>query len=155
VPRKIKNPTSEILLYNRIKVKKPKNHSTKAYEKWELRSLKKRCLRLWSQVVKKKAGYKCEHCGSVKFLNSHHIESFATNSILRYDERNGVCCCAICHKWGVCSFHRSFVFAYNFMITKRKKDIKYLQSFIGKEKVEHTKDYFLAKIRKFEKIMEE
>ncbi len=49
--------------------------------------------KLWSILVKHKAGFKCEYCGSrEKRLNSHHIYTRANRST-RWDLTNGVCLC--------------------------------------------------------------
>ena len=46
----------------------------------------------WSLLVKIRAGYKCEYCGSERELNSHHIYSRA-NFATRWDVENGICLC--------------------------------------------------------------
>ena len=49
--------------------------------------------KLWSLLVKHKAGWRCEYCGSrEKMLNSHHIYS-RSNRSTRWDLENGVCLC--------------------------------------------------------------
>lgn len=50
------------------------------------------CDDLWAKLVKKRAGYQCEKCGSVKDLQSHHIVP-RTHMSLRHDPENGVCLC--------------------------------------------------------------
>lgn len=45
---------------------------------------------LWSEKVKKLAGYKCEYSGQTEHLNSHHVYSRSNHSV-RWDVRNGVC----------------------------------------------------------------
>jgi len=50
----------------------------------------------WSYMVKELAGNKCEYCGKVENLNSHHIFS-RSNHNLRWDVNNGCCLCAGCH----------------------------------------------------------
>ena len=48
---------------------------------------------LWSLLVKHRAGFRCEYCGSrEKVLNSHHIYS-RSNRSTRWDLENGVCLC--------------------------------------------------------------
>jgi len=51
---------------------------------------------LWSEIVKLRAGFRCEYCGKLKRLNSHHIRSRANQST-RWDLDNGICLCCGCH----------------------------------------------------------
>lgn len=46
----------------------------------------------WSYLVKLEAGHKCEFCGAVKQLNSHHINSRGRKST-RWNTKNGICLC--------------------------------------------------------------
>ena len=49
--------------------------------------------KLWSLLVKHRANWRCEYCGSrEKMLNSHHIYS-RSNRSTRWDLENGVCLC--------------------------------------------------------------
>lgn len=47
---------------------------------------------LWSELVKLKAGNKCEVCGKTRNLNSHHVYSRAMKSV-RWQAMNGYCLC--------------------------------------------------------------
>lgn len=48
----------------------------------------------WSELVKLRAGNKCEYCGTTsKQLHSHHIFS-RHNKSTRWDVHNGICLCA-------------------------------------------------------------
>lgn len=51
----------------------------------------------WRRLVKKRDGYKCQHCGSNKKLNAHHIQFFSENPELRYELSNGITLCEPCH----------------------------------------------------------
>ena len=65
---------------NRKKRRKPTN--------WDAKLDK-----IWSLLVKHRAGWRCEYCGSrEKVLNSHHIYS-RSNRSTRWDLENGVCLC--------------------------------------------------------------
>ena len=77
--------------------------------------LGRKALKLWSLVVRSRAGYKCEVCGATEHLNSHHIEDKAS-WILRFDPQNAVCVCPSCHKFGRNSFHRSPVWATEWLL---------------------------------------
>lgn len=41
----------------------------------------------------------CERCGSFQNLETAHIIS-RNNHFLRFDEKNALCLCKSCHKWG-------------------------------------------------------
>ncbi len=131
-------------------MKKPKNKNTKAYAKWEIIKLERRALKLWKEVIKLKADGRCEVCGTTKFLQAHHIEDFKLCRALRYDHMNGACLCPSNHKFGKDSFHRSFVFAYEFM-KERVLTIVYLREHRD-DKVEITKEWLLEQIERLEKI---
>lgn len=61
---------------------------------------------LWGELVKIRAGLKCEYCGKTNSLNSHHIFS-RSNMSLRWDVNNGICLCASHHVLGLFSAHKS------------------------------------------------
>lgn len=60
----------------------------------------------WSEIIKFRAGRKCEYCGSTKKLNSHHIYSRGIWSV-RWDLDNGICLCVRHHLLGAESAHKS------------------------------------------------
>jgi len=51
---------------------------------------------VWSEAIKVRAGYKCEHCGKTTNLNSHHIFTRLRKST-RWELDNGICLCVGCH----------------------------------------------------------
>lgn len=61
---------------------------------------------LWSEIIKLRAGNKCEYCGKTTYLNSHHIFS-RSNMSVRWDLENGVCLCAGHHMLSNFSAHKS------------------------------------------------
>ncbi len=69
-------------------------------------SQKKTVDKIWSEAVKEKAGHKCEYCGAIKYLNSHHIFS-RSNHTTRWDIDNGICLCAKHHVLGNFSAHKA------------------------------------------------
>jgi hypothetical protein len=79
----------------------------------------------WSLAVKVRAGYKCEVCGKIDTLNSHHIVG-RRNRATRWDVKNGVCCCVRHHKFGVESFHEDPLWAKEWLEDKRWEDYAYL-----------------------------
>lgn len=50
----------------------------------------------WSLLVKVRANFKCEYCGSSQTLNSHHIYS-RSNLATRWKPINGICLCVNHH----------------------------------------------------------
>lgn len=55
-------------------------------------NIRKHCDDLWRDLIKLRAGGKCERCNSTNVVQSHHIIP-RTNWNLRFDERNGVALC--------------------------------------------------------------
>jgi hypothetical protein len=48
---------------------------------------------LWVPLVKHRANYRCERCGSKEYLDSHHIDEDRAHNTLA----NGECACKGCH----------------------------------------------------------
>lgn len=71
-----------------------------------MRNIDKRLDEAWSKLVKLKAGERCEVCGKIRHLNSHHIFSRAKRST-RWDVENGVCLCVGCHVGNNFSAHKT------------------------------------------------
>lgn len=100
----------------------------KTKKKSPLKKLQIRLLDLWSGIVKKKAGYRCEVCGKSKgivTLNSHHIIS-RSNLTLKWDLRNGCCLCQGCHRLNRLSAHGDPLFFVSWLINHRMEDYNYL-----------------------------
>jgi hypothetical protein len=132
-------------------MKKPKNKNTKAYQQWELRSLKKKAFKLWSTIVKNRAGNTCELCGfKGKGLQSHHIEDYRLCSALRYSPENGICVDPGCHKFRQKSCHHSFIILYDFLTKNRANDIDYLRAHCNDDVGEYTKEKMVSIISKLE-----
>ena len=53
--------------------------------------------RLWSLVVRKRAGWKCEWCGATERLQGAHLFPKGAYPALRHDPSNGACLCWSCH----------------------------------------------------------
>jgi hypothetical protein len=49
-----------------------------------------------SEIAKKRAGYKCEYCGSGSYVNAHHVVG-RRNKAVRWELTNLVCLCAKHH----------------------------------------------------------
>ena len=80
------------------------------------------CDELWSELVKVRAGRKCEICGTIHYLQSHHIVP-RTCFTLRHDVKNGVCLCLKHHLY----FAHKDVLAFSKWV-REHKDIEYLES---------------------------
>ncbi len=125
--------------------------TTKKAQEKELKLLKRKCLKLWADKVKERAGRKCEVCGKKKRLNAHHAESFSTNKALRYSLENGISACVTCHKFGRFALHKSFCTTFVFMSKKRMDDFEYLLLHYKDKKKEITKEFLLDRIKELEK----
>lgn len=67
----------------------------------------KECMKLWAEIVKLKAGNKCEFygCHKTDFLNAHHVFSRSRQST-KYDIENGMCLCSGHHSLLTESAHK-------------------------------------------------
>lgn len=101
----------------------------KTEEKALIQKLRRKCYFLWRAKVIQNGGRKCENCERKDRLNAHHIESYSLNKELRYDPRNGMCLCSTCHKFGRFSAHKSFIFMFRIMFSKRFDDLNYLNKY--------------------------
>lgn len=54
--------------------------------------------KIWWDGVLTHDNYTCQHCGSKKKLQVHHMEDYAGNPDLRTELSNGVTLCKRCHK---------------------------------------------------------
>ena len=60
-------------------------------------NLEKKADELWSEIVKIKDGFRCQLCGKLDNLNSHHIIHKSRGKAIRHEIENGVCLCSGCH----------------------------------------------------------
>ena len=76
------------------------------------KKLHKECMELWAELVKAKAGYKCEwwNCRKIEYLNAHHLFSKSHFST-RYDLDNGMSLCSGHHSLNTNSAHKDGAFA--------------------------------------------
>ena len=61
---------------------------------------------LWAEIVKQRAGNKCEYCDKTTYLNSHHIFS-RSNLSVRWSLNNGTCLCSGHHTLNTLSAHKA------------------------------------------------
>jgi hypothetical protein len=85
-------------------------------------TLRRKCLQLWSYIVRALAEFKCEFCGSTKFLQAHHIIGKRYKPTM-FAIWNGICLCARCHKWGIgYSAHENPIVIAEFIKERRPND---------------------------------
>lgn len=88
------------------------------------KSVRASCDRLWSQLVRARAGHVCERCDRFSDrLEAHHAYGRA-NYRLRFEPRNGVSLCFKCHVWAE---SYPILFADWFRAT-RPEDASYLET---------------------------
>jgi len=107
-----------------------KQKKEKVQKKKKLEStakIRRRLFKLWSLAVRENANFKCEFCGienkatningiSTK-LDAHHLISRDVKDMsLKFEIKNGICVCPICHKWGMPSFHRDAITTITWLI---------------------------------------
>ena len=51
----------------------------------------------WRSAILKRDRKTCALCGTREWIQVHHIERWADNQAKRYDLKNGVCLCSVCH----------------------------------------------------------
>jgi hypothetical protein len=98
-------------------------------------------LELWTYLVKHRANFKCEDCGSIKFLRSHHFSPDEKNKGI-HKLKHGICLCSDCHgdytsnqfysEPNIPYWRVNFILVYGF---EKGKDL-YLKFFSSKTKLE-------------------
>lgn len=101
-------------------------------------SVKTSCDRLWSQVIKARAGQKCERCGGSPD-NAHHAYG-RKNHRLRFEVRNGVSFCWGCHRWA----HNEPLGFAEWFHQHRMEDEAYLRGENAKGLLKRNLDAYLA-----------
>ena len=91
------------------------------------KTLKNKLDKAWSQLVKLRAGNKCEVCWNSETLNSHHVVG-RRNLRLRWEVMNGVCLCVKHHKFGNQSAHENPVWFEDWLKENRGQDLKLIRS---------------------------
>ncbi len=81
------------------KLKKSKRKPTKA-------GIRRKALAAWSKQIRARDG-RCIVCGSVDFLQAHHLLPKYHYKHLQYELMNGVTVCPRCHQFGKDSFHQN------------------------------------------------
>lgn len=76
----------------------------------------------WADAVKRRAGYKCEYCGSTIKPNAHHIFS-RSNRTVRWDLDNGITLCPKHHVFNMkFSAHKTPLAFAEWIKNKRGQD---------------------------------
>ena len=63
-----------------------------------------KCDILFSELIKKRAGNKCEKCGLTYGIETHHLIKRNVMPV-RCAVENGVCLCSLCHGSGISAAH--------------------------------------------------
>lgn len=79
----------------------------KVFKKDDRKEFDKKCLALWAEIAKLRAGNRCEYPGCYKTnnLNAHHVFSRSRQST-RYDVENSICLCSGHHSLNNDSAHK-------------------------------------------------
>jgi len=103
--------------------KKGKWHKAVKKAKTERRKLRDQLDKLWSEIVKQRAGNVCEYktCSKTAHLNAHHIFGRGNLSV-RWDLDNGVCLCVGHHTFGRWSAHKAPIWFIEW-ISKYRKEV--------------------------------
>lgn len=116
------------------------------------KSIDKQLDELWSELVKIKAGYKCEYCGTDSHLNSHHVFSRSNYSV-RWDLLNGICLCAGHHtlnsKFSAHKAPADFIEWYKGYVGEEYYDKLRLLAHSDGKLLKHEKSELLEKFKQF------
>lgn len=105
-----------------VKIKKITKAKQKKLDK---RELKKKLLE-WSITVKKRDRNKCAICGDTNYIHSHHIIPKEIKEF-KLDIENGICLCALHHKYSYKNSAHKNPFAFMlWMVKNRPYVLKYL-----------------------------
>jgi hypothetical protein len=93
-------------------------------KKANIKSLRRYCLEIWSELVKQRDGHKCVICGVIKYVQSHHIIT-RMYAPTRYDPNCGLSLCAKHHEFGLASAARSPWIIYEWLQVNRPDQYKW------------------------------
>lgn len=99
-----------------------------------IKSLKRYCLEIWSEIVKERDGHRCILCGGTAYIQSHHIitRKYAPT---RYNINCGISLCAGCHTFRLISAHTSPWVIYDWLKENRPKQFEWF--LINKEGIKN------------------
>lgn len=110
---------------------------------------------LWSKATKKLAGNKCEVCGKVDTLNSHHVIG-RSNYALRWEIKNSVVLCANHHKFSrEFSAHNNPVWFDGWLRDNKPEQYEFLQKPESRSIKKWTEEARLEKYNELKAILEE
>lgn len=105
------------------------------------------CDDLWKKVIKKRADFKCERCGSKEYIQAHHIIP-RTDYSLRYDLMNGIALCRGCHLYWA---HKDALGFVNWLKENAIRNYEYLENERGgivKNDYQFIEDYLTKELEK-------
>lgn len=93
-------------MFNNAKINSRTGSIFKVKIKDSRKKSEKDLLNLWQELIKLRAGYKCEYpnCPKTEYLNAHHIYSRIHKST-KFDPDNGMCLCSGHHSLTSLSAH--------------------------------------------------
>lgn len=94
-------------------------------KKKSIKTIKKNCDKLWSQIIKSKNNGCCERCGAPYANQPHHVVGRKT-TVLRWDLRNGCLLCTNCHLLQSYSAHNDPIGFIKWFRKNHYKDYLYL-----------------------------
>jgi hypothetical protein len=64
-----------------------------------IKTIRRKCLRVWGEIIRGRAGSKCQRCGRLGSLDAHHIIPRGTGATMGwFDLNNGIALCFQCHR---------------------------------------------------------
>ncbi len=97
--------------------------------------------KLWSIIIKERAFFTCEKCGSkLKQLNSHHIIGRRVLAT-RWNLENGICLCVSCHKFDKDSAHENPIEFVEWLTFLRGKEFMKNLKELSKQKYGYKEHY--------------
>jgi len=95
----------------------------------KIKYTKKKCLKLFSEIVKLRDGNSCQVCGKDGKdgkIDVHHIIS---STFLPFELWNGICLCPSAHSFGSVSFHKNPVASVNWLQKNKPVQYKKIKAF--------------------------
>ncbi len=95
------------------------------------RKLRDQLDKLWAEIIKQRAGNRCEYkdCSKTTYLNSHHIFG-RSNLSVRWNLNNGACLCPGHHLFNNYSAHKAPIWFIEWL--KEKRGIEWYEDLIVK-----------------------
>lgn len=93
-------------------------------KKASIKSLKRYCMEIWSEIIRFRDKNKCVLCGNYKYVQAHHLIS-RKYAPTRYDINCGVSVCSGCHVFRMTSVHVAPWILYEWLEKNRPEQYKW------------------------------